>query len=172
MEQFFSTLLTVCITAFLAAWLTARFALHRFYSEKQWERKVAAYTAIFDALHDITKWFSEHQLARERGRDLAEDVSGELAEESKKARATLARCLDRETWLLPPECSERLAKLERDLERASNTTDWQSYLDSGWEAAHSAAQDLRRLVRSDLGIDRRDGAKGIITKIKTFGRFR
>lgn len=62
MGQFFFTLLTACITAPLAAGLTARFALHRFYAEKQWERKVAAYTAIFDALHDITKWFSEHQL--------------------------------------------------------------------------------------------------------------
>jgi len=48
------------IASFFGAWLAARFALYRFYREKVWERKIAAYTAIFEALHDMGRWYEAH----------------------------------------------------------------------------------------------------------------
>jgi len=56
------------------AWLAARFALSRFYREKVWERKTAAYTAIFDALHDMDQWFAEHLATFSNDRDLTTDT--------------------------------------------------------------------------------------------------
>jgi hypothetical protein len=49
------------IVSFFGAWLAARFALYRFYREKVWERKIAAYTAnlkLFMIWADGTKLIS------------------------------------------------------------------------------------------------------------------
>lgn len=44
------------IAAALGAWFTAHFSLRRFFREKEWERKTQAYTAIFEALHNMRAW--------------------------------------------------------------------------------------------------------------------
>jgi hypothetical protein len=155
MTQLLSSLLTAAITAPLAAWLTAHFALRRFYSEKVWERKAAAYSLIFQALHDMRRWFDEHR-AYEPQREMPDDAQKKLSEDYREADATLARQLDRETWLLPSKCSERLAQMWRDLAKADDTVehDWYAHLDIGRGAINSALEDIRTLARGDLKIDR------------------
>jgi hypothetical protein len=49
--------LLTLIASFAGTWFAAHFALRRFYREKVWERKTAAYTAIFEALYDMSLWF-------------------------------------------------------------------------------------------------------------------
>ena len=41
------------VAAIVSAWITARLSLRKFYSEKQWERKFAAYSNIIEAMHHI-----------------------------------------------------------------------------------------------------------------------
>ena len=53
------------------------FALKRFYFEKMWERKEAAYSSIFEALHHL-KNHVDHQLA-------AEKVDERLAPKGRKS---------------------------------------------------------------------------------------
>jgi hypothetical protein len=69
-EQFAFSLVSAAITASLAAWLTATLALRRFRSEKVWERKAEAYTATFQALHTMSRWYDEHWSAMDRGLNL------------------------------------------------------------------------------------------------------
>ena len=38
------------LASFAGAWLASKWALNSFYRQKVWERKLAAYTAIFDSL--------------------------------------------------------------------------------------------------------------------------
>ena len=40
------------LASFAGAWLASKWALSSFYKQKVWERKLAAYTAIFEALLD------------------------------------------------------------------------------------------------------------------------
>lgn len=168
MMQFWSSLLTACITAPLTAWLTYQFAVRRFYSEKIWERKAAAYTAIFDALHDLRKWFGEHQDALEEDRQIPKDEQTKLAADSREAKARLARELDRENWLLPPACDERLARMRRELDYS--TTDWVLYLQIGWNATDSALKDMHALARDNLEIDRPGLIEKFYVKIKQPGK--
>jgi hypothetical protein len=150
LSPFLQSLLTAAITAPIAAWLTAQFALHRFYREKVWERKTAAYTAIFDALHDMRLWFVEHMNAYTNEAEMAEVDGRKLGEAYRDAKARLRRRLDTEMWLLPKECLERLKQLEEDL--AVDQGGWFNHIDDGLFCTNSALEDLRLLVQQDLGL--------------------
>ena len=43
-------------TSSITAYLTAKWSLKRFYSEKWWERKEKAYSEIIDALYDLLQY--------------------------------------------------------------------------------------------------------------------
>jgi hypothetical protein len=144
-------LLPYAITAlasFFGAWVAARFALSRFYREKVWERKAAAYTAIFEALHFIEQWYSKHQDAYFEQREISDEESKALTKASRDAEAELARRLAAETWLIPNNCRKRLTKLTLELQ--SRERDWFQYLDTNLGRIYSATDELRDMVHADL----------------------
>ncbi len=70
--------------ALLTAWLTVKFALRRFQSEKWFERRVDAYTKVIEALH-FMKHCTERQLrAAECGTDIPKDIEEELVTSYRK----------------------------------------------------------------------------------------
>lgn len=144
-------LLPYAITAlasFIGAWIAARFALNRFYREKVWERKAAAYTAIFEALHFIEQWYSKHHDAYFDQREISDEESNSLAKASRDAEAELARRLAAETWLIPNKCRKRLNKLTLELQ--SREQDWFQYLDTNLGRIYVATNELRDMVHADL----------------------
>jgi hypothetical protein len=160
MNQILSSLIAAIVVSFPTAWITAHLALRRFYSEKLWERKVAAYTTIFEALHDMRQWFEEHINAFERGRDVADERSKELLANYNQAKRALARRLDAETWLLSEACQSRLLKMNKELDKPTTADTWYDHCDSGYGALASALKDIRVLVRSDLKLKRYRGSLG------------
>jgi len=144
-------LLTVSVSI-ASAWLSTRLALHRFYREKAWERKTTAYTAIFEALHDMNQWFVTHMDAYIREKELLEPEQQELSKSYREAKARLARRLDSERWLLPQAFLDRMKRLDAEL--AVDHEDWFQILDEGQFAMTAALDDLRSLVQEDLGLSR------------------
>ena len=53
---FFGQVVSAIVIAVISARVTVHFALKRFYSEKWWERKTEAYTAIIEALHHVRNY--------------------------------------------------------------------------------------------------------------------
>jgi hypothetical protein len=145
-----TTAVLSAIAAFVGSWLAARFALDRFRHEKIWERRAAAYTAVFDALHDQAKWFATHADALERGRDIPDDEREKLAKEALEAAAAIRRRVDAETWLVSDAFLERIAKLADDLKVRFD--DWPSYVEEGEIAIEAAIDDLRKIARRELRI--------------------
>jgi hypothetical protein len=135
----------------MGAWLAARFALSRFYRERVWERKTAAYTAIFEALHEMGRWFDEHITADQQGIELTQEKKSTLADEYSSAKRALERRLAAETWLLPDDCRTRITTMWKELDYEGH--DWYELLATGMDAIFSAQRDLRRLVRKDLGLE-------------------
>jgi|ERR1035437_556792 hypothetical protein len=136
------------IASFLGAWIAARFAVSRFYQEKIWERKAAAYTAIFEALHFIEEWYSKHFDAYVTQRELTEEETEKLRTAANDAEAELERRLASETWLIPNNCRIRLNKLTEDLK--VHDEDWFQYLDAGQHTLAVATDELRDMVHADL----------------------
>jgi hypothetical protein len=134
--------------SFLGAWIAAHFALSRFYQEKIWERKAAAYTAIFEALHFIDNWYSKHLDAYFSQRELTKEQTDKLRVAANDAEAELERRLASETWLIPNNCRLRLTKLTTDLK--PRDLDWFQYLESGQVTLQVATDELRDMVHADL----------------------
>lgn len=136
------------VASFVGAWFAARFALSRFYREKIWERKAAAYTAIFEALHFIENWYSKHFDAYITQREMTEEETAKLRTSANAAEAELERRLASETWLIPDNCRIRLKQLTIDLKNRED--DWFQYLEAGAAALQKATDELREMVHSDL----------------------
>lgn len=66
------------ILSVATAILTVRLSLHRFYAERWWDRKIEAYTSIFEALYRLKHYCNikyeadvgERQISKERGDEL------------------------------------------------------------------------------------------------------
>jgi hypothetical protein len=144
------TALLSAIAAFIGSWLAARFALDRFYHERIWERRAAAYTAVFDALHDQAKWYSAHLQASMHGREISDDEASKLSAESMAAKSALKRRIFSETWLVSDEFLRRIAKMVDDL--GERQGDWPSHLEAGENAVESAIEDLRNIARRELRV--------------------
>jgi hypothetical protein len=140
------------VASFIGAWLAAHFALRRFYKERIWERKVAAYSAIFAALHDIETWYSKHLGAHIKDRPIPDTVQEKLRLAANTAEDELERKLATETWLIPDHCRKRIAQLTADLSKQPTSGDWVDYLTKGGWTIGTAINELRDMVRADLGI--------------------
>lgn len=137
--------------SFFGAWFAAQFALRRFYKERIWDRKAAAYTIIFEALSDMLQWFSEHHDAYITRREIPDEEKNQLTVASKVARDQLRRRLAGETWLIPETCRKRLETMTNELE--GHHDDYFSYLDESYGVIKRATDDLRKMVRADMKIN-------------------
>jgi hypothetical protein len=70
------------LASFGGAWVAAQFALNTFYHQKIWERRADAYSAIFEALHDMSAWYDTHISAEMRKHEIPDDEERKLLEES------------------------------------------------------------------------------------------
>ena len=146
----FWALVTSVVGSFAGAWLAAQFALRRFYKEKVWERKTAAYTAIFEAVHDMSTWFEQHFNAMVRSRDVPKERQSELADAYQAAKKTFERRLTAETWLIPDEIRKRLDDMQCALDQLDNLQDFSKIVIDGNEIIFTSTNELRELVRKDL----------------------
>ena len=98
-NHFPESVLISMITAFVAAWLTASFALRRFSKETIWKRKAAAYTVIFEALHDMSLLFEKELRAAIDETNLSRDEDGLRLVTHNEAQALLVKKVQSESWL-------------------------------------------------------------------------
>jgi len=139
--------------AWLAAFLTMRLTLKRFYRERTWERKAAAYTVVFEGLHDMLEFHSEHFDAAIERRDLTEDRAAELQARYRKAKDDVKRRIAGETWLLDEQVAEAVNGLWSDLQKQHSS--WEEALDDGYGYIANAQQKIRQIARADLELARR-----------------
>lgn len=150
----YSTLIVPILTiigSFAGAWLAARLALRRFYKEKVWERKTAAYTAVFESLHDMNLVARKHVQARINDPALSYNYSIGLVEEYRAARDTLERKISGQTWILPDRFRARIDVLFTELDQTTFTTA-DELLVHDKEVMEKAQVDLRALVKTDLKV--------------------
>jgi hypothetical protein len=148
--------LITLVASFVGAWLAARFALSRYYREKVWDRKTAAYTDIFDALYGMEQLFRTQlrdlttQISGSSDRQLSDEEEAQLKAQYEDAESTLRRRLARESWLIPDTIRLRIEDALIDLERASHITGWAEQLLAGNRVIDALKQDLRGPISSDL----------------------
>jgi hypothetical protein len=138
------------LASFAGAWIAAHLALNTFYHQKIWERRADAYSAIFEALFDMTLWYDTNLTAEMRRHDIPEDEQKRMLEEHKLAERTLMRRLARETWLISDENRSVLDELNKIMKRSDFDT-YVDYLENGSYGIDQAIIKLRQLVRKEIG---------------------
>ena len=154
METFLA-ILTGIIIAAASSWITVQLSLNRFRAEKWWELRVGAYERVIEALHDSKSFSNEHLDADIEGRKLSDEARNELGVRAMKAEREIARAADLGGFLLGNQARERLKQYQVDKGDASGVTDWMTYLEGSWDAADSCLQDIIKIARQDLTIDKR-----------------
>jgi hypothetical protein len=140
--------LLAAIASFVGAWLAAQFALRRFYREKMWERKAAAYTTIFEALHQMYGRFDVEYHAELVGRPLTPKEKKELGTKYREIKDNMYKTVAGQTWVISRQSSALLLKLDNELGRPR-----ESELDlysNGLVAVHDTTEQLKQLAKADL----------------------
>lgn len=144
------TLFTGILIAAVSSWITVNLALRRYHSERWWDRKVEAYTAVLHALHD-SKAFSDRNLAAlERGAELAEEKTKELSDRAQKATDQILRAMDLGSFLLSDEALNRLRRFRTEEDAASDTASWWQHLEADHQATSSCLKDMIEIAKKDL----------------------
>ena len=138
------------VVALLTSWLTVKFALRRFKSEKWFEKRIDAYTKIIEALH-FMKHCTEQQLhAEQRGTDLPKETEEELVNAYRKGLDDLRRLTDMGALLFSAQGVKVLDTLNNELIGATETQSWWEHLDAESAAISKALSELQPIAKKDL----------------------
>src|ERR1022692_3858999 len=99
------------LAAILAAWLSAKWSVRKFYSEKWWERKEKAYAEIIEALYDVLQYCEIKKEDYGNNQRYGEDKMKELAEKQNNAWWKLRRASAIGAFVMSPKATEALNEL-------------------------------------------------------------
>ncbi len=149
-SQMFLQFVLAAFTAVIASFVTARFALRRFYSEKWWEKKYEGYSSILESLHYIARDFDEEWDAWTRGREIPEDRKDELSAKFREAKDELAKRMDIGQFVISDAAVAVLVAFQKELGTANTTEGWFKYVDECLAATNKALQQMRDIAKRDL----------------------
>lgn len=143
------------IVAVLTAILTVRGALKKFRSEKWWEKRSDAYTAIMEALHHIKEQAENERAAEHHGANLPKDLAATLATNVQKATAEIRLRRDVGSFVISKDAVDALNLLLKDLETALKkglADDDAGYYSDRISATDRAMDRLREIARRHLNL--------------------
>ena len=139
-------------TGLLTALISVRLALRRFRSERLWDRRVQAYSNLFEALFHV-KAYTKRALDRiEGGGDLNDDYMKELAARSGEGYREIRKAVVIGVLALGPEAVKRLESLEADFDDPHHNMDLHEEISADLDAVTRAIDDLRPIAKRDLQI--------------------
>jgi len=145
-----TNILVGIVIAGVSSWITVQLSLRRFRSEKLWERKVAAYERVIEALHHSKAFCAAHMTAEEEGREVAAARDQALRQRATEADMEIQKASDVGGFLLSDEAQARLEQYAKESKEASNSPDWYGYLEADFAATDSCLTDLIRIAKKDL----------------------
>lgn len=138
--------------ALVIAWVTVRWALRRYKSEKTWERRLAAYveaaTAIGEMQTIVGRWFDQAVECREPSEELQSLQTDRFRAAKRRLDESEAAAL----LLLPTETSTLLSNLRKNLESGRRADSWQEHLDDQYAMLAKALTDLIDQGRTNLEV--------------------
>lgn len=141
---------TGVVVALITATATVRLTLKRFYSEKWWERKSAAYTAIIEAMHHVREHADTNLAFSRRGINLPPEGDKLLTEKLQEAMAELLKQRDLGSFVVSEDAIALLNQLFSELDASTNTTHWEVHLELKLAALDKCLPEMRRIARNDL----------------------
>jgi hypothetical protein len=136
--------------AVLTVWVTAIFALRRFYREKSWERKVDAYTSALTALFQMRLYAEINLSAVQGAQDLTTERGEELLVSWRKGHDDLRRVATIGTLLLSEHAATAIERLVEELDEGDRTTSPFEYYDSRAALVQRCIRAVRDAAKRDI----------------------
>lgn len=140
------------LTGLITAAVSVRFALRRFRHERTWERKVQAYSELFDALFHVKRNATIHLQRIEEGGTYNEDYLKTLAERASAGYSAIRKATVIGTFIFSDEATACLTKLEETLDDPHHNDDIHEELSADLDAITKAIDALRPIAKHDLKI--------------------
>lgn len=139
--------------AVVTAVITVHLALRRFYSEKWWEHRSAAYSEIIKALHHVREHSDTNLQFALRDKDIPEEGDMRLTKEMQDAIGQLRLHRDLGVFVICDEAVELLNVLFKELDDSTKTTWWQEHLELKLIAVDKCLKEMRRVARRELKVN-------------------
>ena len=149
-SQIYLQFILTAVTAVGASFFTAKFALGRFYTQRWWEKKAEAYSAILEALHFIKRDFGEHLDAEEVHREVPEGRKVELRKKSREANDELKKLIDIGQFVLSDKAVAELSDFQKTYENWGDCPNWLEFLDGVWVATNDTLKRMHTIAKNDL----------------------
>lgn len=138
------------LTGIITGAMSVRLALRRFRAERTWERKVAAYTEIFDALYDIQRYASMRIEDIAEGVQFVEEYEKEASRRSSNGYDTIRRAAIRGTFVVGPAAAARLEHLVSVFDDPHYGDAVHEEISADLSASRQALADLRTIANADV----------------------
>ena len=143
-------IITAIVIAAVSSWITVNLSLRRYHSERWWDRKVEAYSAVIEALHH-SKAFSDGHLASEmHERELSEDEDKELRSHAREGNIEIEKAIDVGSFLLSGEALIRLQEYRKEEIKTSELESWVEYLLADQKVTGKCLKDIIEIAKKDL----------------------
>lgn len=145
------------LIAVVSSWVTVRFTLRRFYSERWWEKKAEAYSSVIEGLHQMKRYYDGSAEAIERGGSfdvLTERRQAYLREMWADGEAKVLRALDIGAFLLSNDAVRALQEYRDQVEASGHYSDILEHsLNASTEISKCLGR-LRKIAKRDLRVKR------------------
>lgn len=134
----------------ISSWVTVQLSLHRFRSEKWWEKRVNAYERVIEAFHNSKKFDSEYMRAEELRREVSDERDAELRKLASQARDEILKASDVGSFVLSKNALSILAKYEAESENMPRQDTWYEHLDLSWSICNRYMKEFIEEAHRDL----------------------
>ncbi|WKU18320.1 hypothetical protein [Advenella alkanexedens] len=116
------------LIATISLWLSTRWAIKKFYSEKWWYRKETAYSEIINALYDLILYFKVHKEDYGQGTGYSKEKEIELYQNYINSYWALKKAIAIGSFYISKKAQAILVNLdERDILDFHNNPSWDYY---------------------------------------------
>ena len=154
MNEFTQGILTALIpsvvVSFFTAWLTVKFSMGQFCSQRWWERKAEAYSHIIEELSYLQYCLGEWFDASLEGRKFSDEKKVALSEGFRRAEESITKAVAMGTYIISKNSVETLKQLLKELAIRNSDGDWMGDMDNHYGAVKECIENIREYAKKDL----------------------
>lgn len=140
------------VIAPIASFLTVRYSLRSFYSQKWWERKADTYSRILEALYQMKDYAEELMDCEMRGKGLPEEREEQLRARWQQGRDEVRKATAVGAFVISEDASKHLDKLRQALDAADEERSFYDQLDSEVAALNECIIQMGACAKKDLQV--------------------
>lgn len=148
LENLFVGIVIAAVTSIITVWL----AFKRFRSERWWERKADAYSAIIVSLHHMKRYCEKQMEALESHKDMSKEEGRTLLYNFRKAAEKIVKAKDVGSFIISNEAVKQLDVLQNGLCSAESADHFYEYLEKQLSPVNNCLNSIRELAKSDLKV--------------------